>query len=363
MEDLTLGQLFSKGQSQLTYLEETSLASNDPAYQSIVKEATTALGRAQDLIERSAMFSTNELIDDINPSDLKFLMTGAYLGQVVLKEIGDDRGAILKRSKALFEQFLSVCQDHHLMNKDDVTTYEKTIRGTKGPAAQQRQEKIARYKREKALKATIHELRERLDDEKDKQAQRAVTIGSLAGEMDQDLERDWVLALIELEISRAIEQLHGIEQEWVMVQEMEKMRQQMGTMNSVDRRAPLRQQGQESSSSTLDTQLGSQRIRGGPLLSKEGRPLQPFVITNKRQQLKDQVFQPGHNLPTMTIDEYLQQEMDRGNFIQGGGEQPEKEAIDDNDYAALDAETMKQRDWDEFTEANPRGWGNRGNKG
>lgn len=40
-----------------------------------------------------------------------------------------------------------------------------------------------------------------------------------------------------------------------------------------------------------------------------------------------------------------------------GGEQPEKEAIDDNDYAALDAETMKQRDWDEFTEANPRGWG------
>lgn len=203
------------------------------------------------------------------------------------------------------------------MNKDDVTTYEKTIRGTKGPAAQQRQEKIARYKREKALKAMIHELRERLDDEKDKQAQRAVTIGSLAGEMDQDLERDWVLALIELEISRAIEQLHGIEQEWVMVQEMEKMRQQMGTMNSVDRRAPLRQQGQESSSSTLDTQLGSQRIRGGPLLSKEGRPLQPFVITNKRQQLKDQVFQPGHNLPTMTIDEYLQQEMDRGNFIQG----------------------------------------------
>lgn len=203
------------------------------------------------------------------------------------------------------------------MNKDDVATYEKTMRGTKGPAAQQRQEKIARYKREKALKATIHELRERLDDEKEKQAQRAVTIGSLAGEMDQDLERDWVLALLELEISRAIEQLHGIEQEWVMVQEMEKMRQQMGAMDSVDRRAPLRQQGQESSSSKLDTQLGSQRLRGGPLLSKEGRPLQPFVITNKRQQLKDQVFQPGHNLPTMTIDEYLQQEMDRGNIIQG----------------------------------------------
>jgi hypothetical protein len=39
------------------------------------------------------------------------------------------------------------------------------------------------------------------------------------------------------------------------------------------------------------------------------------------------------------------------------GEQPEKPPIDDNDYEALDAETMKQRNWDEFTEANPKGAG------
>lgn len=45
------------------------------------------------------------------------------------------------------------------------------------------------------------------------------------------------------------------------------------------------------------------------------------------------------------------------------GEPPEKEETDDNDYEALDAETMKKREWDEFVEANPRGAGNRGNKG
>lgn len=45
------------------------------------------------------------------------------------------------------------------------------------------------------------------------------------------------------------------------------------------------------------------------------------------------------------------------------GEQPEKPPIDDNDYEALDAETMKKREWDEFVEANPKGAGNRGNKG
>lgn len=37
--------------------------------------------------------------------------------------------------------------------------------------------------------------------------------------------------------------------------------------------------------------------------------------------------------------------------------------MDDNDYDAQDADTMKKRDWDEFVEANPKGAGNRGNKG
>lgn len=41
------------------------------------------------------------------------------------------------------------------------------------------------------------------------------------------------------------------------------------------------------------------------------------------------------------------------------GEPPseEKKEIDDNDYEAQDAETMRQRNWDEFVEANPKGWG------
>ncbi|CAO3587415.1 unnamed protein product [Absidia cylindrospora] len=247
-----------------------------------------------------------------------------------------------------------------------VDMYEKTINGIKGPAAQQRQDKIARYKREKALKETIQQLRQQLDDEKEQQQHRMATTGG-TGEIDQELEREWVLALIDLELSRAIEQLHGIDQELVMVNEMEKMRQMASSSSSSgstfnDRRAPTTRQ-QDNESHTLDANNRRPPIRGGPLLTKEGRPLQPFIITNKRQQLKDQVFQPGHNLPTMTIDEYLQQEMDMGNIIKGGGEEPEKKEIEDNDYEALDAATMKQRDWDEFVEANPRGWGNRGNKG
>lgn len=66
----------------------------------------------------------------------------------------------------------------------------------------------------------------------------------------------------------------------------------------------------------------------------------------------------------MSIDEYLEEEKRRGGIIEGGGEQsgirPEP---DEDNFEKADAETMKAREWDEFTEANPRGAGNTTNRG
>ena len=58
---------------------------------------------------------------------------------------------------------------------------------------------------------------------------------------------------------------------------------------------------------------------GGPLLSADGKPLRTFTILDSREQIRKGVFRPGHNLPTMTIDEYLEEERRRGNIIEGGG--------------------------------------------
>lgn len=53
------------------------------------------------------------------------------------------------------------------------------------------------------------------------------------------------------------------------------------------------------------------------------QPLRPFTILPSdaadRARLQAQVFGPGHRLPTMSIDEYLQIERERGNIITGGG--------------------------------------------
>ena len=93
----------------------------------------------------------------------------------------------------------------------------------------------------------------------------------------------------------------------------------------------------------------------GPILSTGGKPLRPFTLLESRQTLKDGVFRSGHNLPTMTIDEYLEEERARGGIIEGGGEAsgiiPEP---DEDNIGKADEEIMKAREWDEYVEANPK---------
>lgn len=115
------------------------------------------------------------------------------------------------------------------------------------------------------------------------------------------------------------------------------------------------------------SQLLSGSGKAGPILSKNGKPLQPFTLlgsSNDRQRLRNGVFRPGHNLPTMSIDEYLAEEKRRGGIIEGGGEQsgvaPEP---DEDNFDRADQETMKAREWDEFKEENPKGSGNTLNRG
>lgn len=214
--------------------------------------------------------------------------------------------SVLSYSQEYIQRFLSTCQDHELLKKEDVMTMQQ-LGHNKGkapsvPAAQQRDQKIARFKRERAVKTQIQNLRNQLDG-----------VAGKKGEDDEDrdveeTEREWVEALIELEIIKALENWHAIEQEFVMVKEMEVMREMMektGRTDAVDKREPP----------VINRATWG---KDKPMLSKEGRPLQPFVIMNKREQIKSKVFGYSHNLPTMTIDEYLEQERERGGIIEGG---------------------------------------------
>lgn len=121
--------------------------------------------------------------------------------------------------------------------------------------------------------------------------------------------------------------------------------------------------GRDTYSERLDTQLPGLR-NSGPIFSSDGKVMRPFTLLDSRQRVQQGVFRPGHSLPTMSIDEYLEEEKRRGGIIEGGGEQsmmvPEP---DEDNLEKADEETLKARAWDEFKEDNPKGSGNTLNRG
>lgn len=116
----------------------------------------------------------------------------------------------------------------------------------------------------------------------------------------------------------------------------------------------------------------------GPVLSSDGKVLRPFTILpsksgplSTRLRLQSEVFRDGHRLPTMTIDEFLDREQERGNVLQGGGpstseaveqaerdEQAEKEDDTVKGYEEEERGLKKAREWDDYRDAHRKGEGN-----
>ena len=243
-----------------------------------------------------------------------------------------DRAAVLRQAAALHREFLALCDSYALAPAPAPPAAD--------PAAR-REAKIAQFRRERALKAQIAALsaREGADDE-DLRALHTADLQLAAVKAAQALE----MTALELEMLAQAPPADAVEERG----------------EEYDLRS--RAQRDDGYSERLDGVQGS--IKGGALLSKDGRPLRPFTLLGKREQLKKGVFGPGHNLPTMSIDEYLEEERRRGGIIEGGGEKSgERPEPNEDDYEAVDAATMKARQWDEYTEANPKGAGNTLNRG
>ncbi|SCV05682.1 LANO_0H12860g1_1 [Lachancea nothofagi CBS 11611] len=98
-----------------------------------------------------------------------------------------------------------------------------------------------------------------------------------------------------------------------------------------------------------------------PLISKAGKVLRNFTLVDNKSRMKQKVFGYGQYGPTMSVEEFLENEFESGRVLQGG-EEPTPEQDEDNEEWQ-DRETYKAREWDEFKEANARGSGNTLNRG
>jgi hypothetical protein len=372
-EPRSLKVVFAEAESKRLALENTPFSPSSSEYLDTVSSAVKLYQDCLGLIAALSIFSPNESLEDLSTTDLPFLLTNYYLAELTQRLPSSshiERKRILSAARDAYERYLNILDSYGLLSSrckklfeqytDAPTTF--SMISTTDPAAR-RDTKIAMFKAEKELRSKLDFLRR----------QPAYTAED--GNGDEDVVRQVHLAHLDYSTHMAFQALEGLNRECeILALAPPEQPPSRGAPNPQETDDTRRRQRPTAGglgdsgadySDRLDQPLRSVRgLPGGPLLSTQGKPLQPFTLLGSRQELARGVFRPGHNLPTMTIDEYLEEERRRGGIIEGGGEaswhRPEP---DEDDLEKADEETMKARQWDEFVEANPRGSGNTLNRG
>ncbi|EEY14754.1 TapA protein [Verticillium alfalfae VaMs.102] len=330
-EPRTLKQIAALAAQKRQAIEATSPVSN-PSYAADLEIAIQAHRDTIETISRVSLFSPNEPLDDIATPDLPYLLTESFLADLYLKTPTPnpiDRELVLSEAREAYERFLASLDSYEILTPAHKTLYS---RYTDDPAAfstvaasdpsKRRGAKIANFRAEKDLKARLATL--------------------------------------------AANPRYGLNRELEVLAQAATARPLLPARETVEEDARRRRAAEESGHAE---RLEPRRLRSileqsGPLLSKAGKPMRPFTLVGSREEAQAGVFRTGHNLPTMSIDEYLEEERKRGGIIEGGGEasfhRPEP---DEDDYEKADEATYKARAWDEFVEANPKGAGNTLNRG
>ncbi|KAF2754589.1 TOR signaling pathway regulator [Pseudovirgaria hyperparasitica] len=338
--------LFAEAQAKSRDLEST-WDTNSATFQENLSITIDTYEECLEAVERVSLFSPNESLEDISSGDLQYLNIHYHLADLVQKITGGNRVSYLCRAQTSYDKFLKLLDNYDMLSKSDSKLYEQyqdsplTFSPAPSDAAKRREAKIARFREEKELKSKLQLLRQ----------------NPTALENDDDALRKLQLTQIAFHVHQTFQSLESIGQELQILKRAPQAPTQPGQTSDDPRE---RNDDHNAFSERLDTDL-RRPLAGltGPILSKDGKPMRPFTLLDKRQRLQDGVFRPDHSLPTMTIDEYLEEEKRRGGMIEGGGPQSEyRPEPDEDDLDKADAETMKARQWDEFKEDNPRGSGN-----
>uniref|UniRef100_A0A8C3JQC3 IGBP1 protein n=1 Tax=Calidris pygmaea TaxID=425635 RepID=A0A8C3JQC3_9CHAR len=310
-----------------------------PAVQDKVRQGLDALQRAAAMVAQLDLFSENEELEEIASADLKYLLLPALLGALTLKQVDLSRRLEhLESARAQFWRFLKLCSSYGLgsFRLPPASPPGEEDAGSPAPGgptaaqpslvamASSRQAKIERYKQKKELE------------------NRLASMGTFveSGQADEDQIREFYILQIQKWINTSLEEIESIDQEMVILRSR-------GT-------------GKQPSAPPHGT---SRQVR---------TPLKPFILTRDAAQAK--VFGAGYpGLPTMTVDDWYEQRRRQGVVSAQSApqrapagvtdeelqkQQQEKKEEDDDEEAL-----QKARNWDDWKDTHPRGYGNRQNMG
>lgn len=379
MTDRTLKEEFQHALGLIDGVKNSSHPFVSEEYQLQVKEVLESLDKCSKWVEQLGIFSDNETWEDVKTNEIVYL-TIPYHRALILERVrvqgAEDRKNLVFHQVMSYRDYLRQLDNYTLLPKTHSNRLEAFLRGElnldnyaakvkaladnlrPSDAAVFRAEKIAKHKAEKELEAQLAKLQEienRADDDE-------------SGFVDEDVVRNLRKEQLKLYTLRSLNTLEMLSMEVQMLARAPSVPQEPIDLiqKAKDERERERGEAETSTSTGYTDKLEKNPLteQGRPILNAMGKINRPFKLVSTRQQVQGKVRGTGQYLPTMSVEEYLEEEQKRGGIIEGGGEIPSTEKDDnDMDEDAADRETYKARDWDKFVEANPRGSGNTMNMG
>ncbi|KAG0701773.1 TAP42-like protein [Suillus ampliporus] len=385
-----LPTLFSRALA--TASKALNLPTVDDRTQELIQSAVTDLKELNRRVAALSLFSSNEVLEDISTRNLVYLFARCVLAEVqnrVKTTDRDERMTVLKQTQVHLRLFIHDLDTYCIVPEVERVLYAQSASSIKD-AAKRREVKIKQFRAEKDLRARIEAVRKRRKQtpmgdlsQTDFDLIRSLLPSTEAPQVSDEDEdeddsetdeilREVILLLLRLNYAQAYSQLESMDQELELLCSAPPP---PSPGPPADERKNRHKEEDDMWKLDAQSRIGE----SGPLLDSNGKPLRPFTIlpagASDRARLQAQVFGPGHRLPTMSIDEYLKIEQERGNIITGGGPQSEEQptsseqlAIDsemDGVFGEMKSEEKRQKDeqWAQFKDANPRGAGNTMNRG
>ena len=370
-EDLPLAAAFARGLEVFTRMQ-----SGDADADALASGAA-AMRHAVARVDVEGVFSRDETKDDVPTENLRYVLAPWYLAELASRAPTRDPAAreqALVEVSAMYEAFLERCERHDMLSESAKRT---RARGTEAcDPATARDEKVARFKRERAIRQRL----ESLDATRVERTRKALAEAdwddedpeaSVATQNEAEERERWLL-LVEDAAAKALDAAASVELERAMLARRAETATDAPDAPAASESDDVRRRPRRIESSGMGNYIigpgGTiQQISAGGYVPRGDGALDanaPFMTTvyDYRAAAARGVFRPSHILPTMTVEQAG--EIEYAELVERTRREAETKARRAAEDAALTAEERderelaKARSWDEFKDDNPFGHGN-----
>ncbi|XP_039082891.1 ubiquitin-conjugating enzyme E2 K isoform X1 [Hyaena hyaena] len=326
-----LPELFETSKQLLDEVEVATEPTGSQIIQDKVFKGLDLLKKTAEMLAQLDLFSRNEDLEEIASTDLKYLMVPAFQGALAMKQANPSKRLDdLQCAREHFLNYLTQCQYYHVAEFELPKTKNNSTDNTAGSSmaypsliavATQRQAKIQRYKQKKEVEHKLSTLKSAVE----------------SGQADDEHVREYYLLHLQRWIGISLEEIESIDQEVKILRERESSKEPSASYSA-----------------------------------RQDRPsMKPFLLTQNMAQAK--VFGAGYpSLASMTVNDWYDQHWKYG-ALPGQGiakttPEPKRAAQEHEDQEQKEEEDDEQtlhraREWDDWKDTHPRGYGNRQNMG